>query len=346
MAYSLLGIFDVYMPLIYGEGRENAFTRLRKKIDKSSQRKRETNSTALFTQSNEAASSTIRKSPEDDRAAPDTGLDELEARCQGEPRVELPGTPRPLMIESDHSYSLHSGGTNDWSTLQNSVYASLTDFRQRLTHEEEDIFRFATFEDVQHQIPHIRGILADGKGWELETTQTSLAGLEVSLKAMDQFGKMLEMAQTDPHARSFIWGPLKFVLQEWRFKSDFAALVDVIDAYKQIGEQLTCLLQYQALFGRNPHMQGRLGMVYADVLEILLRTVRIFSLRRVAQMFRACLPQFLSRTKQILEGWGSHRDFMQSHAHSMQIQQYEARLDFLEDLLHQEREKKARATLE
>ncbi|KAN0069133.1 HET domain containing protein [Elaphomyces granulatus] len=35
-AYSLLGIFDVYMPLIYGEGRGNAFKRLRDEIDKAS----------------------------------------------------------------------------------------------------------------------------------------------------------------------------------------------------------------------------------------------------------------------------------------------------------------------
>jgi len=34
-AYSLLGIFDVHMPLIYGEGRENAFIRLRKEIEES-----------------------------------------------------------------------------------------------------------------------------------------------------------------------------------------------------------------------------------------------------------------------------------------------------------------------
>ena len=33
-AYSLLGIFDVYMPLIYGEGRENAIARLERKINK------------------------------------------------------------------------------------------------------------------------------------------------------------------------------------------------------------------------------------------------------------------------------------------------------------------------
>jgi len=34
-AYSLLGIFDVYMPLIYGEGRENAMNRLREEIAKN-----------------------------------------------------------------------------------------------------------------------------------------------------------------------------------------------------------------------------------------------------------------------------------------------------------------------
>jgi hypothetical protein len=41
-AYSLLGIFDVYMPLIYGEGRDNAFTRLREEIDKPSKGKHTT----------------------------------------------------------------------------------------------------------------------------------------------------------------------------------------------------------------------------------------------------------------------------------------------------------------
>ncbi len=31
-AYCLLGIFDVYLPLIHGEGKENAFRRLRQEI--------------------------------------------------------------------------------------------------------------------------------------------------------------------------------------------------------------------------------------------------------------------------------------------------------------------------
>jgi hypothetical protein len=33
-AYSMLGIFDVYIPLIYGEGEQNAFRRLRKELGK------------------------------------------------------------------------------------------------------------------------------------------------------------------------------------------------------------------------------------------------------------------------------------------------------------------------
>jgi Heterokaryon incompatibility protein (HET) len=33
-AYSLLGIFDIHMPLLYGEGRESAFMRLREQIDR------------------------------------------------------------------------------------------------------------------------------------------------------------------------------------------------------------------------------------------------------------------------------------------------------------------------
>jgi hypothetical protein len=37
-AYALLGIFNVFMPLLYAEGREKAFARLREEIDKSTKR--------------------------------------------------------------------------------------------------------------------------------------------------------------------------------------------------------------------------------------------------------------------------------------------------------------------
>jgi hypothetical protein len=41
-AYSLFGIFDIQMPLLYGEGRDKAFKRLREEIDKPSKGERKT----------------------------------------------------------------------------------------------------------------------------------------------------------------------------------------------------------------------------------------------------------------------------------------------------------------
>ncbi|KAN0070370.1 hypothetical protein V8E54_011239 [Elaphomyces granulatus] len=51
-AYSLLGIFDVYMPLIYGEGRENAFKRLREEMDKASKGAKREDFSVAFSLSN------------------------------------------------------------------------------------------------------------------------------------------------------------------------------------------------------------------------------------------------------------------------------------------------------
>ncbi|KAN0067820.1 HET domain containing protein [Elaphomyces granulatus] len=51
-AYSLLGIFDIYMPLIYGEGRENAFKRLREEMDKASKGTKQEDFSVAFSLSN------------------------------------------------------------------------------------------------------------------------------------------------------------------------------------------------------------------------------------------------------------------------------------------------------
>ena len=47
-AYSLLGIFDIRMSLIYGEGKEEALVRLKKKIDKTSKGKSSSNGMILL----------------------------------------------------------------------------------------------------------------------------------------------------------------------------------------------------------------------------------------------------------------------------------------------------------
>ncbi|KAN0083094.1 hypothetical protein V8E54_002182 [Elaphomyces granulatus] len=51
-AYSLLGIFNIYMPLIYGEGRENAFKRLWEEMDKASKGTKREDFSIAFSLSN------------------------------------------------------------------------------------------------------------------------------------------------------------------------------------------------------------------------------------------------------------------------------------------------------
>ncbi|RAR02380.1 HET-domain-containing protein [Stemphylium lycopersici] len=57
-AYSLLGIFDVHMPLIYGEGRRKAFARLQKEIDTASSEERSTLPQNEMLQSHDHATNT------------------------------------------------------------------------------------------------------------------------------------------------------------------------------------------------------------------------------------------------------------------------------------------------
>ncbi|PMD18044.1 HET-domain-containing protein [Hyaloscypha hepaticicola] len=52
IAYSLLGIFDINMPLIYGEGREKALRRLREEIDKASKGMKREDFSVSFSLSN------------------------------------------------------------------------------------------------------------------------------------------------------------------------------------------------------------------------------------------------------------------------------------------------------
>lgn len=59
-AYCLLGIFDIHMPLIYGEGRQKAMTRLRKEVTEASKDQSSiTPSAILVTQQDQATSTTV-----------------------------------------------------------------------------------------------------------------------------------------------------------------------------------------------------------------------------------------------------------------------------------------------
>ena len=54
-----------------------------------------------------------------------------------------------------------------------------------------------------------------------------------------------------------------------------------MDAYAKIGEQLPLLLDYEELFGDNPHMIDALQWIYVDILTFHKHALRFFQSKSV-----------------------------------------------------------------
>lgn len=69
-------------------------------------------------------------------------------------------------------------------------------------------------------------------------------------------------------------GPVKLLLE---ISSTFLEAFDkVLDAYKEIGESMPQVLQYQQLFYESPHMRTILVLIYQDLLEFHKEALRYF----------------------------------------------------------------------
>ncbi|KAK4949679.1 hypothetical protein LTR10_011520 [Elasticomyces elasticus] len=89
-AYSLMGIFNVFMPLLYGEGRENAFIRLRNKIVKSSNRiSNAPNGNSPCTEVNKASPVITRRLPAAAEEVSELHQVILNARCRSNVTLDL-----------------------------------------------------------------------------------------------------------------------------------------------------------------------------------------------------------------------------------------------------------------
>ena len=83
----------------------------------------------------------------------------------------------------------------------------LSDFKKRLTNEEQETFQFVTINDVRQTALQIQKKQEDVK------EMMNMARLESFLEAMDQFGKTIDIFVNASAFVAFVWGPMKFILQ-------------------------------------------------------------------------------------------------------------------------------------
>ena len=169
-------------------------------------------------------------------------------------------------------------------------------FKSRLSKKELEDFKFSSLDDVRISVIAIQE--EQGRRREM----MNLTRIQAFLEAMEQYGKVIEVFLNASSILCFVWGPMKFCLQvlDLSFKltpransspmppkyfanhllkvaSGWAESFDILlDAYKQLAQNLPLLQQFQALFKTNPQMISVLSMIYNDILEFHLSALRVF----------------------------------------------------------------------
>ena len=84
---------------------------------------------------------------------------------------------------------------------------ALSNFKKRLSKEEEEHFQIVKLVDVRQTALRIQ------REQEQFKTMMNMARLESFLEAMEQFGKVIEVFVNASVFVAFVWGPMKFILQ-------------------------------------------------------------------------------------------------------------------------------------
>jgi hypothetical protein len=152
--------------------------------------------------------------------------------------------------------------------FQTALDEVLNKFKKRLKNHELQKFEGTTLKDIEITLSDIQ------KRQDAQRELRNLTRIQGFLDAMEQFGKVVEVFANSSNMVAFVWGPLKFLLQ---MSSTWAKSLDqILDAYKQIGEALPLLQQYESLFKHHPEMQKVLVLIYKDILEFHTPAIRFF----------------------------------------------------------------------
>ncbi|TVY27111.1 Vegetative incompatibility protein HET-E-1 [Lachnellula hyalina] len=196
----------------------------------------------------------------------------------------------------------------------------LSKFKLRLTDRESEDFKFTSLEDVRVALVAIQ----DEQGRKKE--MMNLPRLQAFLEAMEQYGKVVEVFLNVSSVLCFIWGPMKFCLQLVKIASGWAESFEILlDAYKQLAENIPLLQQFQTLFESNLQMSNVLSMIYKDILDFHLSALRVFKKPTWKQLFRSTWKDFKARFQHILDDLRSHKALIEGQANLLQIE--EVRVD-------------------
>ncbi|KAL7953179.1 hypothetical protein V8C34DRAFT_297701 [Trichoderma compactum] len=139
------------------------------------------------------------------------------------------------------------------------------------------------------------------------------------LKAVDEYGKVVEVFGQTPELLGFIWGPLKYVLTIASTLSE--AYSSLVGVYADIGEQMPLLSSYQSLFFDNAHMRTLLVILFQDILVLHREALKFFKQKLWRQLFQATWKGFVLKVQDLKDSLGRYRQLIESRVTIVEIEE-------------------------
>ncbi|OMP84370.1 Vegetative incompatibility protein HET-E-1 [Diplodia seriata] len=183
----------------------------------------------------------------------------------------------------------------------------LEEFKQNLSPDQEENFKFTTLDDLKRLVHSIQ---------EEQTKSrrlTNLRRLAPFLEAMEQFDKVVQIFLNAADLLACIWATQTY-------HDAFNAL---LDAYVDIGESIPLLAQYEQVFQDKAQMHVVLELVYTDVLDFHASAIKYFKSPVWKQLFHATWKTFRSKFEPTLSNLRRHKSLLETESNLLFLQQYQ-----------------------
>ncbi|KAH9212710.1 hypothetical protein DL95DRAFT_508617 [Leptodontidium sp. 2 PMI_412] len=194
-------------------------------------------------------------------------------------------------------------------SLDNIFTQVLTKFTTRLTKQELEDFKFSSLDDVLKTVHSIQK--EQGRRKEM----MNLTRIQSFLEAMGQYGQVIEVFLNASSILCFVWGPMKFCLQN-----------------------IPLFRQYQQLFGSDLRMASVLATIYEDILDFHQVALRVFKQSTWRNLFKSAWKDFQTTFKHILEDLARHKRLIESQGTLIELQEAQASRAFSREQFHKSEE--------
>ncbi|KAI2624405.1 hypothetical protein GGR54DRAFT_629674 [Hypoxylon sp. NC1633] len=223
--------------------------------------------------------------------------------------------------------------TTSPSWLDQAFKSAREDFKKSLKNPALfDFSKIASIEDVLDEATKIQKQQAKTK------TLRGMKRLEPFINGLKEYAAVIEVfVQAKPDVMSFIWGPLKFILQA--SSSVISAFDKMVKVTADLGMTLPSFKAYTELFQSNDHIRRALCLFYADILDFYAVLLNFLTDRRLNIFLESLWPNIRSSIAKIQENMEHHKalmttnvtleDILQAHqARKRALDEYEYAQEF------------------